>query len=122
MKMNQSKKWIINSLFICLYVLVLCSISASAQEKQIKSSKNKTNTVQSKGYTYTIVPGVNHTFGYEIYLNGKLHIQQLSIPTRPGNEGFKLKKDAEKIAKIVVSKLQRGEFPPTVTEKDIKGM
>ena len=38
----------------------------------------------------------------------------------PGNEGFKTKADAEKVAQLVIDKIRKGEMPPTVTIKEMK--
>jgi hypothetical protein len=38
----------------------------------------------------------------------------------PGNEGFKTKADAEKVAKLVIDKIKRGEMPPTVSVEEMK--
>ena len=76
--------------------------------------------VENKNLSYKIIPSVNKTWGYEIYNNGKLFIHQASIPAAPGNEGFKTKADAEKVAKLVIDKIRKGEMPPTVSVEEMK--
>jgi len=71
-------------------------------------------------YTYTIIPAVNKTWGYDINAGKKLFIHQPSIPGLPGNEGFKKKADAEKVAKLVIGKIKKGELPPGVTLEELK--
>ena len=70
--------------------------------------------------TYKIIDAANHTFGYNVLANGKLMIQQKSIPAMPGNEGFKTKAAAEKVAQLVIDKIKRGEMPPTVSIEEMK--
>src|SRR5215467_7093570 len=70
--------------------------------------------------TYKIIDAPGHSFGYDVYANGKLLIHQASIPAMPGNEGFKTKADAEKVAQLVVGKIRKGEMPPTVTVEELK--
>ena len=70
--------------------------------------------------SYKIIDAPDHTFGYDVYANGKLLIHQASIPAMPGNEGFATKADAEKVAQLVIDKIRKGEMPPTVTIKEMK--
>ena len=97
---------------ICvLAFLCVCVCSAIAQQQ--KNPKNKS-------ISYKIVQSKNTTWGYDILVDGQLIIHQPSIPGIQGNEGFKTKTAAETIAKLVVSKMQKGEMPPTVTINEMK--
>ena len=70
--------------------------------------------------TYKIIDAPNHTFGYDVYADGKLLIHQTSIPAMPGNEGFKTNQNAEKVAMLVMDKIRKGEMPPTVSVEELK--
>lgn len=70
--------------------------------------------------TYKIVQAENRTFGYEIFSDEKIIIRQLSKPGIPGNEGFKAQADAEKVARLIIQKIKRGELPPTLTIEELK--
>jgi len=48
---------------------------------------------------------------YEVYNNDALFISQEYIPAVKGKQVFKTKLDAEKIGKLVVSKLEKNMFP-----------
>lgn len=37
-----------------------------------------------------------------------------------GNVNFKTKADAEKVAKLVIDKIKKGEMPPTVTIEELQ--
>ena len=63
---------------------------------------------------------MDKTYGYDIYADSKLMIHQNSIPGLPGTEGFKTKAYAEKVAQLVISKIKKGEMPPTVTTEEMK--
>lgn len=71
-------------------------------------------------YTYAVFQNQDQTYGYAVLNKGKKIIQQSAIPGRPGNKGFTKKADAEKVAKLVVSKLEKGIMPPTVSEQELK--
>jgi len=70
--------------------------------------------------TYKIIDAANKTFCYDIFVDGKLMIHQPSIPGLAGNEGFKTKESAEKVAQLVVKKIKAGEMPPTVTKEEMQ--
>jgi hypothetical protein len=77
---------------------------------------------QFQKYAFNIIPSVESTFGYEISDQGKILVRQKTIPSLPGNSGFKTKADAEKCARFVISKLNRNIMPPTVTPKEIDSL
>ena len=68
---------------------------------------------------YKIIAAAGHSFGYDIYSNGKIMVHQVSIPGLPGNQGFTRRKDAEKVAALVVKKLEKNIMPPTVTRTEM---
>lgn len=70
--------------------------------------------------TYKIINSANKTYGYDILADNKLLIHQPSIPGATGNNGFKTSASAEKVAQLVISKIKKGEMPPTVTNDDLK--
>jgi hypothetical protein len=83
--------------------------------------QNKTQSPGEK-YTFKIIPVVGNTFGYEISDLGKIIVLQKTIPSLPGNSGFRSKADAEKCARLVISKLNRNIMPPAVTPKEIDSL
>ncbi|HWB94361.1 MAG TPA: DUF4907 domain-containing protein [Puia sp.] len=72
--------------------------------------------------SYKLVSAPGHTYGYDIYLHGRLLIHQTSIPGLPGNRGFRRKRDAAKVAVLVMTKLQRHILPPTVTRTEMDSL
>jgi hypothetical protein len=69
--------------------------------------------------TYQIIPGINNIWGYDILVNKKLTIHQPSVPSQSGNNGFKTKNSAEKVARLVIKKMKKGEMPPTIDAKEM---
>ncbi|MEI7492496.1 MAG: DUF4907 domain-containing protein [Bacteroidota bacterium] len=107
------------SFFFLFLAFSLNSLSNPDQQKgSAKFPDGKTQ--KSANYTYTIIPAENKTWCYDIYMDKKLFIHQSSIPGLPGNEGFKTKADAEKIAKLVIDKIKKGEMPPSITIEEMK--
>ena len=70
--------------------------------------------------TYKIIPAANNTFCYDVLASGKILIHQPSKPGLPGNEGFKTKAAAEKVATLIITKIKKGEMPPSVTTDELK--
>lgn len=94
--------------------LLLLPGYAFAQNKPAKT------TAAAPAISYKIIPAEGGGWGYDIYQQGKLTIHQPSIPGQAGNRGFASKAAAEKVARLVMGKLQRGEMPPTVTQEEMK--
>jgi hypothetical protein len=110
-----------------LLFVVLTIISCSSESRNTSVSDTmiiQQNKTQSPGekYTFKIIPVVGNTFGYEISDLGKIIVLQKTIPSLPGNSGFRSKADAEKCARLVISKLNRNIMPPAVTPKEIDSL
>ena len=69
---------------------------------------------------YKIIDAPNHSYGYDIFADGRLIIHQTSVPALLGNEGFKTKDGATKVALRVIEKLRKGEMLPTISVDEMK--
>src|SRR4051812_38083523 len=112
-----------------LFILVSLCLSASAgfaqlaQKQETKETKTefpKASQYSNTKLTYKIIPAPKGTWCYDIFAEGRLMIHQPSVPGLPGNEGFKSKAGAEKVAKLVIEKIKKGEMPPTVEIAEMK--
>jgi hypothetical protein len=116
-------------IFTALKVAILLSLSTSfnfaqpsiAPPQPVVPSQRE-SAYQNASLTYVIIDAPNNTFGYEVFVDGKLMIHQTSIPAMPGNDGFKSKDDAAKVAELVMYKIRKGEMPPTVTTEELKSL
>ena len=102
------KKIVISIIAIFLVV----SIQAQQQPNQPENNAAKfpaAGTYANTKLTYKIIDAPNHTYGYDVFADGRLMIHQKSIPALPGNEGFKTKADASKVAQQVINKIKKGE-------------
>lgn len=61
-------------------------------------------------------------FGYRIYVDGTLRVEQPNIPAAPGNSGFQTKEDAFITATLVKSKIEQGLMPPSITIAELDSM
>lgn len=111
-------KLILLLVLISAYYLVQGQVS---NEFLPKNSYTTVNDSTSKSlYSYEVIHSVNDSWGYDIYKGKKLFIHQLNIPGFPGNDGFKTRTDAEKVALLVIGKLKNGEMPPSVSNEELK--
>lgn len=106
-------------------VAILFTIAVHAQQQPSQPEKNDAKFPSAETYantklTYKIIDAPGKTYCYDIYADSKLMIHQSSAPALPGNEGFKTKSDAEKVAQLVITKIKKGEMPPTVSVEELK--
>ena len=61
-------------------------------------------------------------WGYQVYKNEQLFINQPHIPSIQGVKGFKSKEDAQKTGEFIIRKLTQGIMPPSVTEIELDSL
>jgi len=120
--MNNRPKPATLILFCCISVTTLLTLGPSAPAQENGSSaKVPTESANAKtAFTYKIIDAPKDTFGYDVFGDGKLMIHQTSVPALPGNEGFKTKEDAARVALLVIKKIKKGEMPPTISVDEMK--
>ena len=108
---------------LLLLPLLIVLLSSSAQ-KSISTNTSQAHVKKpaaaKRQLTYTIINSEQNTFGYDILDGNHALIHQPSIPAMPGNKGFATRKDAEKVAKLVMEKINKRIMPPTVTPQELK--
>jgi hypothetical protein len=72
--------------------------------------------------SYQLISSQGKTYGYDIYLHGRLLIHQPSVPGLPGNDGFRRKKDAAKVAVLVIEKIRQHVFPPSISRAELDSL
>jgi hypothetical protein len=124
--MGNNKRTI--SIFLTLLMMLFIFAGLPATSLSIeKISGNKEVKQQDNPYakadiTIKIIPSLNKTFGYDIFMNGHPIVHQPHIPALPGNKGFTTKERAQKVAEFVVKKIRKNNMPPTVTIDDLNKM
>src|SRR4030095_6486666 len=115
--------------FVLLAALLLLILTVNAQQSPTTPSQDSqqsaaqfpaSDAYANTNLTYKIIDAPNGTFCYDVFADGRLMIHQTSIPAMPGNEGFKTKEDAAKVAELVIQKIRKGEMPPTVSIEEMK--
>ncbi|MGC1244039.1 MAG: DUF4907 domain-containing protein [Chryseosolibacter sp.] len=84
------------------------------------STQLKSDTTRK--ITYTMIGVGADAYGYDILVDGKVFIHQTTVPAVPGTRAFARKEDAEKVARLVVTKMEKGMMPPAVTRSEIEAL
>jgi len=109
-------------LFCCMSMTMLFAQppSAPAQPDGSAAKFPAASAYANTKLTYKIIDAPKNTYGYDVFAGGRLMIHQGSAPALPGNEGFRTKKDATKVALLVIDKMKKGEMPPTISIDEMK--
>ncbi len=104
--------------------LLMCFVVA-AQKKGKPAAHKKApveNAAAAKAnkVTYNILTLGADNFGYDILENNKILVHQPTIPGVPGNNGFKTKAEAIRVAKLVKQKIVHNQMPPTISERELQ--
>lgn len=110
---NQIKKYY-------LLLALLAGWFGAVAQRKADSKQEFPRAEKNTAFSYKLISAANNTWGYDVLSNNKLTIHQPTIPGQSGNQGFKTKEAAQKVAKLVVQKMKKSEMPPTVTPEEIK--
>ena len=117
-------------LFLFLILAVCCS-AASGQAPAMPFQPDSTlvtapadtiNPYATAQLSHLLIVAPEHTYGYMIFINGDLVVEQTSMPGLPGNKGFERPEDAVKVAALVMDKIRKNEMPPSVTADEMKSL
>ena len=92
-------------------------LAQDSKSKQIKKPSFPAISAQANIEVKTIE--LNECWGYEIYKDSTLLIQQKNIPAVQGNHGFKSEKQANDVGNFVANKIKSGVFPPTISKEEL---
>lgn len=87
---------------------------ALSSDEVLKSKEENIKLAQKIHFQYLIIKSTNDTYGYRVYADGQIFIDQPMIPGSKGLRGFQDIKSAEKAANLVIDKIKLGEMPPTL--------
>ena len=72
--------------------------------------------------SYRLITNADHSYGYDVYIDGRLRIHQPVIPGMMGTRGFSRRSDAKKVAGLAIKKLQKGVIPPTIGRRELDSL
>jgi hypothetical protein len=109
------------SKWMCKYFMITCLFFFAINVFALDDSFAYNQPVP-KNYSYKLVEKENKSWGYQIFRDEKLILDQPHIPGISGKKGFINSTEAAVVAKKVISKMKKGIFPPTITEEDLQKM
>lgn len=111
-----------------IQIIILCLILSFGSSCRNSSDKSQADTQQpvilspeELNAEFKIIK-VEDGFGYDIYVNGEAYIHQPHIPAVNGNHPFKTEEDAQKVASLVVQKIEGNIIPPSVSAEEMAVM
>lgn len=103
-----------------IFIFFIPMLTSAQNKKNIYSEKNVVR--KSAAYKYIIIKSGQNRFGYNILSGHHIIIHQPNIPAIAGNRGFAKKQDAEKTAKLAITKLENHIMPPTISIYELDSM
>ncbi len=109
----------ITAFFFSLMISILYfSCSKNEQNLTEKKTVNKYDKALLSYKVYKVDSG----WGYKIYKNKKVFIKQPIIPAINATIPFKTQKDAEKVAKLVIEKMQKQIGLPSISVEELDSL
>lgn len=109
-----------------LFIFVVFLLISCENQKDAKIEESEAATVSTKSVApeYTVVTTQDPEFGwgYQLFKDGKLIIDQKHIPAIQGKKGFSSKEDADKTANYILDKIKKGAFPPTISIEELDSL
>lgn len=110
--------------YLALFAVLTLAITGckSSEKKEVDPVEQTLPEPVISNYTVETFQREDNTWGYRILENGKMIINQPHIPAVQGNQGFGTKEKAEMTGNLMVSKIQKGMMPPTLTRSELDSL
>lgn len=108
--MFKSKLNFIGLLLNLLFFIVLLSCN---------NPTSKENSTTKEVFTIKTFKTDNIGWGYDILKENKIIIHQPNIPAIDGDQSFKTEAKAKETATLVIEKLKKNIFPPSLTKEEV---
>jgi len=106
-----------------LGVLVLFTLAYFLYQNfhQEQKEKEVLNPYANSSVTSEIFETENG-FGYKIFIDGNLYVEQPTIPAIAGNKSFDTEINAQKTSDFAIGKIKSGIIPPTISVEELKNL
>ena len=98
---------------VILFIFTGAMFFLACSNKQTNTNIKETTEAKASVVSFELIQ-FNEGWGYKVYVNSKLYITQNVIPGYSGNKAFVSATDAQKVATMVVHKIENGFLPPTI--------
>jgi hypothetical protein len=87
----------------------------------VAKQKKETAAMMTKAKLESmVIKADSGRFGYYVFVDGQLTVEQKTIPGIPSNKGFIDEAEAKRTAELVIKKMKEGEMPPSISEGELK--
>lgn len=107
--------------------ILFCSVTAVyAQERTASTNTKMLCSLQHADpqhrfvFTATAFQNADHSWGYDVFADGKRLFHQEEMPGKPKGSGFATKEDALKVADFIIGLLNKPVRPAVATVKDME--
>lgn len=94
----------------------------SNSSSETKNPKDENKPISKSNWSYKVTFISEGNWGYQLFDGATMVINQSSIPSIPGVNGFDSREKADKTAKHIIQKLEKGIFPPTVDRQELDSL
>ena len=105
---------------VVLITIILLSVTACQEPVANKKETVAADTGKDKIYVAVKTFETEAGWGYAIYTDNKLYIQQPFIPGVSGKHGFASQKDAQKAGGLVFRKMRQQQRFPVISRKELQ--
>lgn len=121
-------------LFIAFFGFICLTSCSSESNQNLETAVPNTILAEDSSGLASSDEGENHLYtfetsenpglgwGYQIFDNGTLFINQPHIPAIQGNKGFTTKEKAEMTAQFAILKMEQGFVPPTISPEELDSL
>ncbi len=106
--------------YITVFTLIL--LLSACQQRADNKKEAVAPAAKDKMYVAVKTFQTSNGWGYAIYADGKLYIQQAFIPGIPGTHGFASEIDAQRTGNLVLNKMRQQQRFPVVTRQELQAL
>ena len=109
-------------------VISACNESPEKKEKKVTEPAPVFNPYEGSDITVevfkvdSIEQNGSHGWGYDILIDGQIHIHQPNIPAIMGNNGFSSEEKAREAGEFIIQKIRNNVLPPSVTPEELDSL
>lgn len=83
---------------------------------------SEVNNYNKTQYEIVVTANPNGGYGYDIYINNELYINQPFMPGIATNKGFASYNEARIVARFIINKIIKKQIPPTISLHELDSL
>lgn len=103
--------------YLCYFIIFLVFLSCEKNTRNYSFEK----CIQTQQLELKVFD-IENGWGFDIYRNGKLYVNQSTIPAINKSKYFYSEKNAVNVGKLMMRKICKNIFPPTISIKELDSL